>query len=177
MVGPNEAEDVAQDVFDKISRKLDGFRGRSKLSTWIYRIAANAAIDWLRSAPHKHSIKDSAFEEATKSESQNDLNARHHAAADQKLIGEEMSSCVREFVNKLPPNYKTVIVLSDLEGLSNQEISDILEISLNNVKIRLHRARARLKEALNDGCDFYHNEQSILACDRKQPHILPKVPK
>ena len=88
-----------------------------------------------------------------------------------------MSACVGEFIDKLPPNYKTVIVLSNLEGLSNHEIADILDISLDNVKIRLHRARARLKEALNDGCDFYHNEQSTLACDRKQPQILPKVPK
>ena len=177
MVGPNEAEDVAQNVFEKISRNLDSFQGRSKLSTWIYRIAANAAMDHLRSTSYKQFIKDSALEEASISESKNDLNARHHAAADQKLIGEEMSACVREFVNKLPPNYRTVIVLSDLEGLANQDIADILEISLDNVKIRLHRARAKLKEVLNGGCDFYYNEQSTLACDRKQPIILPKVPK
>jgi RNA polymerase sigma-70 factor (ECF subfamily) len=88
-----------------------------------------------------------------------------------------MSACVREIVNKLPPNYKTVIVLSDLEGLSNQEIADILGISLDNVKIRLHRARARLKEALKNGCDFYYNEENALSCDRKQIQILPKPPK
>jgi len=177
MVGPYEAEDIAQDVFEKISRNLAGFRERSKISTWIYRIATNAAIDRLRSTAYKHSIKDSTFEESANSESRNDLNARHHAAVDQKLIREEMSACVREIVNKLSPNYKTVIVLSDLEGLSNQEIADILEITLDNVKIRLHRAKANLKEALNDSCDFYHNEQSILACDRKQSQILSKIPK
>ena len=63
MIGPNEAEDVVQDVFEKISRNLDSFQGRSKLSTWIYRIASNAAVDRLRSATYKHSLKDGAFEE------------------------------------------------------------------------------------------------------------------
>lgn len=177
MIGPDDAEDVAQDVFEKIHRNLDSFQGRSKLSTWIYRIAANTAMDHLRSASYKHSLKDSTFEETAKSECQNDLNARRHAAADQKLIGEQMSACVREFINKLSPNYRTVVILSDLEGLSNQEIADVLNISLDNVKIRLHRARAKLKEFLDHGCDFYHNEQNILVCDRKQPQILPNVPK
>ncbi|CAB5139826.1 hypothetical protein D3OALGA1CA_3799 [Olavius algarvensis associated proteobacterium Delta 3] len=88
-----------------------------------------------------------------------------------------MSECVIEFVDKLPPGYRTVIVLSELEGMSNKDISEILGISLNNVKIRLHRARAKLKTELNEGCDFYHNDQNTLACDRKQVQILPKPPK
>jgi len=70
-----------------------------------------------------------------------------------------------------------VIVLNDLEGFANKEIAEILRISLDNVKIRLHRARARLKKALQDGCDFYYTEGNTLACDRKQIQILPKPPK
>ena len=177
MVGSNDAEDIAQDVFNKISRNLAGFRGQSKLSTWIYRIATNTAIDWLRSAAHKHSAENSVFEEAAKPENRNDLNARDHVVTDQKVIRKEMSECVKEFINNLPPDYRTVIVLSELEGLGNQEIADILEISLDNVKVRLHRAKAKLKQALSDGCDFYHNEQNTLACDRKQSRIISKMPK
>ena len=61
--------------------------------------------------------------------------------------------------------------------MTNNEVAEILDISLDNAKIRLHRARAKLKEALSEGCIFYYNEQNTLACDRKQVQILPKVPK
>ncbi len=78
-----------------------------------------------------------------------------------------MSQCVREYIDRLSPDYRTVLVLSELEGFKNREIADILEISLENIKVRLHRARASLKKELDDGCDFYHNEAGTLACDRK----------
>ena len=64
-----------------------------------------------------------------------------------------------------------------LDEFKNREITDILQVSLETVKIRLHRARAQLKAALNDGCDFYRNEENVLACDRKSTQILPKPPK
>jgi RNA polymerase sigma-70 factor (ECF subfamily) len=82
-------------------------------------------------------------------------------------IREEMSQCVRDFVERLPDNYKTVIVLSELEGFKNSEISDILGISLGAVKIRLHRAREKLREDLSTGCSFYRDERDEFACDRK----------
>jgi RNA polymerase sigma-70 factor (ECF subfamily) len=177
IVGPNDAEDIAQDVFDKISRNLGEFRGESKLSTWIYRIATNTVIDRFRSAAYKHSTQHSAFEEASDLEVQSVWTAHEHPATDQTVIRQEMSECVIEFIDTLPRNDKTVIVLSELEGLANKEIADILEISLDNVKIRLHRARTKLKAALNGGCDFYHSEQNVFACDRKQSQILPKTTK
>ncbi|UCH22026.1 MAG: RNA polymerase sigma factor [Deltaproteobacteria bacterium] len=177
IVGANDAEDIAQEVFDKISQSLGGFRGNSKLSTWIYRIATNTAIDRLRSAGYKHSTQHSTFEEATDLDGRNGLASHDHPATDQALIRKEMSECVREFIGNLSPDYRTIIALSELEELTNKEIADILDISIENVKIRLHRARAKLKESLNDGCDFYHNEQNVLFCDRKQSQILPKIPK
>jgi RNA polymerase sigma-70 factor (ECF subfamily) len=70
-----------------------------------------------------------------------------------------------------PPDYKTVIILSELEGFKDKEIADILQVSLETVKIRLHRARASLKKALNDGCSLYQNDQGILACDRKPTFV------
>jgi RNA polymerase sigma-70 factor (ECF subfamily) len=93
------------------------------------------------------------------------------ASVDQQLIRKEMSECVQEHIDKLTSDYKAVILLSEQEGLTNQEIADILQVSLDNVKIRLHRARANLKKILDEACDFYHNEQDIFACDRK-PHII-----
>jgi len=177
VAGPNDAEDIAQDVFDKISRNLGEFRGQSKLSTWIYRIATNTAIDRLRSAAHKYSKGHTTFEETVDAEAQNVWVAHNDTATDQTLIRKEMSECVIEFIDNLPQDDRTVIVLSELEGLANKEIADILEISLDNVKIRLHRARARLRIALKVGCVFYHDEQNIFACDRKPSQILPKTPK
>jgi RNA polymerase sigma-70 factor (ECF subfamily) len=79
-----------------------------------------------------------------------------------------MNECIREFIEKLPPNFRAVMVLSEIEGLKNSEIADILGISLDNVKIRLHRARAGLKKKLQEGCSFYQDERNTLACDRKQ---------
>jgi RNA polymerase sigma-70 factor (ECF subfamily) len=177
IVGPNDAEDIAQDVFDKINSGLGGFQGKSKLSTWIYRIATNTMIDRLRSAAYKHATVNSAIEDAADPKAQGVWGNQKPPATDQVVIRKEMSECVNEFIDNLPPDYKTVIVLSELEGLAIKEIAEILGISVNNVKTRLHRARAKLKAALNEGCDFYHDERNTLACDRKQGQILPKVPK
>jgi RNA polymerase sigma-70 factor, ECF subfamily len=176
IAGKNNAEDIAQEVFDKISRSLDRFQGKSKLSTWIYRIATNTAIDKLRSSTKKHSLRATDPEVLDQSEDRNVWSGSKATTTDQRMIREEMSDCVREFIDELPPDYNVVLVLKEYEGLTNSEISDILHISTDNVKIRLHRARARLGKDLNSGCDFYHNDQSELACDRKQTTIMPKMP-
>jgi len=94
--------------------------------------------------------------------------------SDRIVIRKAMSDCVNEFIDDLPPDYRAVIVLSDLEGFASQEIAQILGISLDNVKIRLHRGRSRLKKALQEGCEFYYTRENTFACDRKQIHILPK---
>ena len=177
IVGPTEAEDLAQEVFDRISRSLGGFKGKSKLSTWIYRIATNTAIDRLRSASYKQSLESSPLQDTSNFDEQANGTYLSRPATDDIIVRKEMNECVNEFIDSLPINYRTILVLSDLIGLSYQEIAEILDISLDNVKIRLHRARAKLKNELKEGCDFYYNEEGTLACDRKQSNILPKVPK
>lgn len=87
--------------------------------------------------------------------------------AEREAIRKEMNECIREFVDKLDENYRTVIILSELKDLKNQDIADILGISLDAVKIRLHRARAKLKSLFEAGCEFYQDEDNELACDRK----------
>ena len=69
-----------------------------------------------------------------------------------------MNACIREFIERLPPNYKMVMVLSELEGFKNDEIAEILGLSLDTVKIRLHRAREKLRKELEAGCSFYRDE-------------------
>jgi RNA polymerase sigma-70 factor (ECF subfamily) len=177
LTGQHEAEDIAQEVFEKVSRGLKSFKGESKLSTWLYRIATNTAIDRMRSPSFQRSSEYASLEDSTGVEDRNVWSGHTKTSTDQTLIRKEMSECVREFIDRLPSDYKTVMLLSELEGFKNREIADILQVSLDTVKIRLHRARAMLKKELNDGCTFYHSEQDILACDRKQSQILPKTPK
>ena len=88
-------------------------------------------------------------------------------AAEQALIRKEMNQCIRNFIEALPGDYRTVIVLSEVEGLKDQEVADILGVTLNTVKIRLHRARARLKRELATQCSFHRDECGELACDVK----------
>ena len=172
LVGDQEAEGVAQVVFEKISRNLHSFKGEAKLSTWIYRIASNTALDKLKSPSYKHSQSGPLAPlpiHTPETESAVSLNPATSSSPVKKIIREEMSDCVREFVDRLPPDYRTIITLNELEGFTNKEIAEILQISLETAKIRLHRARAKLKESLESGCDFYHDDRSELACDRKQP--------
>ncbi|MFC1489414.1 RNA polymerase sigma factor [Thermodesulfobacteriota bacterium] len=177
LTGQQEAEDITQEVFEKASRGLKNFKGESKLSTWLYRIATNTAIDRMRSPSFRRSSEHTNLDEDTGAENRSVLPGHAKTHVDQTVIRKEMSECVREFIDRLPSDYKTVILLSELEEFKNKEIADILQVSLDTVKIRLHRARARLKKELDDGCTFYHTEQNILACDRKQSQILPKIPK
>ena len=171
LVGEHEAEEVAQIVFEKINKTLDSFKGNSKLSTWIYKIATNTALDKLKSSSFKHSHAGPLAPfpihlpemEGPVSKTNDNLSS-----PDKKIIRDEMNDCIREFVDRLPPDYRTIITLNEFEGFTNKEISEILDISLDTAKIRLHRARARLKESLEAGCDFYTDERSELACDRKQ---------
>jgi RNA polymerase sigma-70 factor (ECF subfamily) len=86
---------------------------------------------------------------------------------DQQLIRKEMNACIRSFIDGLPADYRTVIVLSELEELKNREIAEVLDISVETVKIRLYRAKAKLKKALDCNCSFYRDNRNILLCDLK----------
>ena len=170
--GEFEAEDLTQTVFVKVNEGLKNFRGEASLSTWIYRIATNAALDRLRSQATRRAV---AVPLPAQSASEDDVDADEHGVSadegtpsvDTEVIRVEMNDCIKQFIDYLPENYRTVIVLSDIEGFQNNEIADILDVSLDTVKIRLHRARQELKKKLAAGCDFYRDERNEFACDRK----------
>jgi len=173
MVGKNEAEDLTQEVFVKIGQALETFRGESGLSTWIYRIATNAAIDKLRHRLNRLQ-GDKLLDIETITETKEDENIWTGETADsteQRVIRQEMNGCIREIISTLPEAYRAVIVLSELEGQSDHEIADILGLTLQAVKIRLHRARARLKKELTASCTFYRDDRQEFACDRKIPPL------
>ena len=166
MVGINDAEDVTQEVFMKINKGLKDFEGKSALSTWAYRIATNSALDKIRKRPScKEKMSLDAVSDGIGQEPV-DLEVKS-LSAEREAIRNEMNECIREFVDRLPIDYRTVIILSEMKDLKNQEIADILGISLDTVKIRLHRARVRMKAEFEAGCDFYQDEDGKLACDRK----------
>lgn len=162
LVGEAEAEDLTQSVMLKVQEGLSGFRGDSSISTWIYRIATNVALDKLRQKGIQ-ALTDTGYEF-----DEDDLPpAAESPSVETTAIREEMSACISEFVARLPENYKAVMVLSELEGFTNGEIAAILGVTLDTVKIRLHRAREKLRKDLEAGCNFYRDERSEFACDRK----------
>jgi len=170
LVGDAEAEDVAQETFVKVSRSLDGFRGESQLSTWIYRIATNTAMDHLRRPSTKHTARQ-ALGTADAEESYEAAVVDDAPLHDTLLIRKDMNECIRGMVNDLPENYRTVLALADLEELSNAEIADVLGLSLDTVKIRLHRARLQLKKSMDHACHLYRDHRNELSCDRKLPSL------
>ncbi|MFQ5513872.1 MAG: RNA polymerase sigma factor [Myxococcota bacterium] len=165
LLGPAEAEDAVQEVFERISRKLASFRGDSELSTWVFRIARNAALDRLRVRRRR------GREEARRREAGDTAEASLESPTDtldESLARSEMGACIRDLIGDLPEPYRTVLVLSDLEGLNNREIAAELQVSLGAVKTRLHRARARLKRKLEAECTFDHDPRLGLRCEPRR---------
>ncbi len=166
--GPSEADDLTQETFARVSHALGRFRGDAALSTWIYRIATNVALDRARSPQFQLQAR------AAESEALEVLGTA--PAIEQDIARREMSECVRAYVDQLPADYRTAVVLSELEELPDREIAEILGISLEATKIRLHRARARLRQLLEQGCDLSRDERNELTCEpRPEDRILDRL--
>jgi RNA polymerase sigma-70 factor (ECF subfamily) len=157
LVGAQEAEDITQEVFVKISQALQTFRGESQLSTWIYRIATNAALDRIREPSFKRIVPNGLSAASDSGEihaaDRVSMTAEASASIEQQACDDERFECYRDYVQDLPANYRAVVALSELEELTANEIADILGLSLDAVKIRLHRGRARLLKELRTHCN------------------------
>lgn len=168
LVGQSEAEDLTQEVFVRVGKGLKDFRGDAKLSTWIYRIATNVAKDKLRSRAFRETgANQSISPDEAPIEDVDALTGEKKPSVERTAIRKEMSSCVHDYIDGLPEKYRTVVTLSEVEELTNPEIAEVLGLTIETVKIRLHRGRAKLKEKLETGCDFDRDEEDILVCDRK----------
>jgi RNA polymerase sigma-70 factor (ECF subfamily) len=152
-----DADDLLQETLMRIARALPGFEGRSSPKSWAYRIATNVAIDFIRRT------RKSSFSEFGESEDRSDVDE------EDRMVLDEMNDCVRGVIDGLPPDYRAALILFNLEGNSVAETAKILDISIAAAKVRIHRAKARLKEALNRKCDFYTSGEGSLRCDRKKP--------
>jgi len=166
-VGRDEAEDLMQEVFIKVHNSINTFKGDSQISTWIYRIATNSAIDELRSYNYKNGRSKTTsldYVEPLKAIKKIESN---ESDIEYSFLKKEMNQCIADYVNKLQDNYKAIFLLKEYDNFSIEEISKITEISFENVKIRLHRARKKLHELLLANCSFYYDEYSKLCCDKK----------
>lgn len=160
LVGETEAEDLTQEVLLKVSDALPGFRGESQLSTWIYRIATNVALDKLRSPSYKKIVQNCAVDAETELEDGNTWTGEKAPLVEPQIFRKEMNECIQSFIQKLPENYRVVLVLSEFEGLKDSETAETLGISSGAVKIRLHRAKEKLKEELRGRCESYWIEEN-----------------
>ncbi len=159
LVGDTEAEDLMQEVLIKINEALPDFQGKSQLSTWIYRIATNAALDKLRSPAYKQAVRSCSNVE-TEVQDRDAATGEKTPLVEPQIFRKEMSDCVQSYIQRLPENYRVVLVLSEFEGLKDGEIAETLGISPGTVKIRLHRAREKLKEDILAYCDTYWVEEN-----------------
>jgi RNA polymerase sigma-70 factor (ECF subfamily) len=165
LAGEDDAPDLTQNVFLKVSRSLESFRGESSLATWIFRIATNAALDHAASPLARQREKEVHFDAPG---SLDELPDSVSPGTDQEYIRQEMNACIRGIADQLPEQYRTVLLLSEFEEFTNPEIAEILGLSIDTVKIRLHRARVGLRKSMESQCSLYRDERNELACDRKQ---------
>lgn len=156
LVGEDEAEDLAQVVFTRISQNLHTFRGESQLSTWIFRIAANAAFDRMRQPSYRWKQRDLPLEDPDEDVAEiagcGPWNGEPEQSLEQQVHRKQREECYCEMLNDLPENYRAVVMLSEIEGLCAKEIADILGLSVDVVKIRLHRGREKLLETFKKHC-------------------------
>jgi len=147
LLGNNEdAENVLQETFLKVLESLHTFKGESSLSTWIYRIATNFALMRLRKRKTQFvSLDDYPIDVSMDFR---DFNQSISNDPLQALLNYELRDVLNTAIEKLPLKFKSVFVLKDIEGLSLNEISEMLNMSLPAVKTNLHRARLFLRDQL-----------------------------
>lgn len=152
------AEDLLQETLIRIARGLPDFEGRSSLKTWAFSIATRVASDHFRQPRNSAQIVD--IDESAELPDED-------CPVDQRLVIDEMNTCVRQVIDSLPGDYRAALVLHDLEGLTAAQAAEICGCSLPTAKIRIHRARLRLAEALQQECEFYRDSENVFRCEQK----------
>ena len=137
-----QAEDLTQDAFLQVFRKLDTFKGNSALSTWLYRIAVNTVLMHFR----KKALKQISLDEP----SSQDVKQvrREYGSRDGRLSGSVDRIALIRAIKDLPAGYRTIFLLHEVEGYEHQEIAKILDCSVGNSKSQLHKAKLRIREFL-----------------------------
>jgi len=137
-----EAEDLAQEAFLQLFRKISTFRGESAFSTWLHRLAVNVVLMHLR----KKGLQQVSLDEPDTS--QDEPVKRDYGDDDRRLTGSVDRIGLERAISELPPGYRAVFVLHDVEGYEHNEIAEIMNCSVGNSKSQLHKARMKLRERL-----------------------------
>jgi len=147
MVGnPADAEDLVQEAFLQLFRKIGTFRGESAFSTWLHRMTVNVVLMRLR----KKALPTDSLEETMEPDAENAGPKRDVGAPDLRLSGAVDRVNLERSIEKLPPGYRSVFVLHDVQGYEHNEIAGIMGCSVGNSKSQLHKARTRLRELLQE---------------------------
>lgn len=152
------AEELMQETLIRINKGITSFAGRSTVKTWAFSIARHIVADYLRHPNQRRSI-------IPLDEIAEPLDPDREI--DERLVESEMNDCIRSFIDSLPETYRTALILSDLEGFTAKQLAEVCDCSVATAKIRIHRARSKLKTVLAAECDFYRDNINVFRCDRK----------
>jgi len=155
------ADELAQDAFLRAYEAWGSFRGEAPERIWLLRITRNVCLDYLRS-PRARQAKAASLDEAA--ETGTAAGCEPPLTVEQAARQAEMTECVQQFVLSLPETLRTPLILHDMEGLTNAQIAQVLDVSLEAAKMRLHRARARLRLMMEQRCDLFYDERNVLSC-------------
>ncbi len=148
MGSKSDAEDVAQEVFIAVFKTIDSFREESKFSTWLYRVSVNHCKNRIKYLARRHDRDRDELDENSAGTNGVSIGAPPRLSADRALEGIQMEELLREAINSLDEEHRTVVVLRDVEDLSIEEICEITDLPDGTVKSRLHRARLALRKKL-----------------------------
>ena len=149
------AEDLTQEVFIRAFNHLSGLKDPSRAKSWLFRIAKNICTDYFRQARGGRRNDTSPLDPSLVT-----CSSRQERAFEQQ----EMTECVQNHFQLLPENLRTVLWLFDVDGFTHREIAEILDIDVPNVKVRLHRARKKMREILNEHCRFERDDRNVFIC-------------
>jgi RNA polymerase sigma-70 factor (ECF subfamily) len=171
-----EAEDVMQDAYVRAYEHLDQFAGRARFSTWLTRIAVHEALARQRRGNRHQELEPM-------SEREGDPMDRFASLAqdpEQQASNSEIRTLLEQAIEKLPDAYRTIFMLRDVEDLSTTDAAEVLEITEDNVKVRLHRARALLRKSLYARAGMERKEAfnfHALRCDRVVKNVFERIQK
>ena len=172
----SEAEDVMQDAYVRAYEHLDQFAERAKFSTWLTRIAVHEALTRQRRGKRYQELEPMSEGDGDPM----DGFASMALTPEEEVSNSEMRSLLEKAVEKLPDAYRTVFVLRDIEEMSTIDTANALEISEENVKVRLHRARALLRKTLYDHAGMERKEAfnfHAVRCDRVVKNVFERIQK
>lgn len=148
-------DDLTQETFLRARQHLGSLKDQNKIKSWLFRIAYNACRDHLRSV--------NGFQKRL-IPMDRQIGLSDFVLADSRLEQQQMNDCIYKHFKKLPQSYRTVIWLYDIQGFTHREMADILSIDIGNLKVRLHRARKKMKTILEKACRFERDGRDIFVC-------------